>query len=77
MTLLLGAFFSVPAFAISESEVEAEVAASGNPDNEFIPHWKKYSAADRQTMELNSKGCVCHKDLNNQNLNALRYLYER
>ena len=29
MTLLLGAFFSVPAFAISESEVEAEVAASG------------------------------------------------
>ncbi|MBR3498318.1 MAG: carboxylesterase/lipase family protein [Selenomonadaceae bacterium] len=55
----------------------AAFAATGNPDNEFIPHWKKYSAADRQTMELNSKGCVCHKDLNTQNLNALRYLYER
>ena len=51
-------------------------AATGNPDNEFIPHWEKYSAANRQTMELNSKGCVCHKDLNTQNLNALRYVYE-
>ena len=29
MTLLLGAFFAIPAFAISESEVEAQVAASG------------------------------------------------
>ncbi len=54
----------------------AAFAASGNPDNEFIPHWEKYSVNDRQTMELNSKDCVCHKDLNTQNLNALRYLYE-
>ena len=54
----------------------ASFAATGNPDNEFIPHWEKYSAANRQTMELNSKGCVCHKDLNTQNLNSLRYLYE-
>lgn len=51
-------------------------AATGNPDNEFIPHWKKYSASNRQTMELNSKGCVCHKDLNTQNLKSLRYIYE-
>ncbi len=51
-------------------------AATGNPDNEVIPHWEKYSANNRQTMELNSKGCVCHKDLNTQNLNALRYVYE-
>ncbi len=51
-------------------------AATGNPNNELIPHWKKYSAANRQTMELNSKGCVCHKDLNTDNLNALRYVYE-
>ena len=51
-------------------------AATGNPDNEFIPHWVKYSAGNRQTMELNSKGCVLHKDLNTQNLNALRYVYE-
>ncbi|MBR0108132.1 MAG: hypothetical protein IJM07_03305, partial [Pyramidobacter sp.] len=29
MTLLIGAFFAIPAFAISESEVEAQVAASG------------------------------------------------
>ncbi|MBQ6976121.1 MAG: carboxylesterase family protein, partial [Selenomonadaceae bacterium] len=54
----------------------AAFAANGNPDNEFIPHWEKYSVNNRQTMELNSKGCVCHKDLNTQNLNALRYVYE-
>jgi len=54
----------------------AAFAATGNPDNEFIPHWEKYSVNNRQTMELNSKGCVCHKDLNTQNLNALRYVYE-
>ncbi len=54
----------------------ATFAATGNPDNEFIPHREKYSVANRQTMELNSKGCVCHKDLNTQNLNALRYVYE-
>ena len=54
----------------------AAFAATGNPNNEFIPHWEKYSASNRQTMELNSKGCVCHKDLNTQNLNSLRYVYE-
>ena len=54
----------------------AAFAANGNPDNEFIPHWEKYSADNRQTMELNSKKCVCHKDLNTQNLNSLRYVYE-
>ena len=51
-------------------------AATGNPNNEFIPHWEKYSAENRQTMELNSKNCVCHKDLNTENLNSLRYVYE-
>ena len=51
-------------------------AATGNPNNEFIPHWEKYSADNRQTMELNSKGCVLHKDLNTDNLNSLRYVYE-
>ncbi|MBR4642555.1 MAG: carboxylesterase family protein [Selenomonadaceae bacterium] len=54
----------------------AAFAATGNPNNKFIPHWEKYSVGNRQTMELNSKGCVCHKDLNMQNLNALRYVYE-
>ena len=54
----------------------AAFATTGNPDNEFIPHWEKYSADNRQTMELNSKGCICHKDLNTENLNALRYIYE-
>ena len=54
----------------------AAFAATGNPDNEFIPHWEKYSASNRYTMELNSSGCVLHKDLNTQNLNSLRYLYE-
>ena len=51
-------------------------ATNGNPDNEFIPHWEKYSADNRQTMELNSKGCILHKDLNTENLNSLRYVYE-
>ncbi len=54
----------------------AAFAANGNPDNEFIPHWEKYTAANRQTMELNSKACVCHKDLNTGNLNSLRHVYE-
>ncbi len=54
----------------------AAFAATGDPNNEFIPHWEKYSASNRQIMELNSKGCVCHKDLNTSNLKALRYLYE-
>ena len=54
----------------------AAFATTSNPNNEFIPHWEKYSALNRQTMELNSKGCVLHKDLNTDNLNSLRYLYE-
>ena len=52
------------------------IAATGSPDNEFIPHWEKYSVGNRQTMELNSKGCVCHKDLNTENVNKLRYVIE-
>ena len=54
----------------------ATFAATGNPDNETIPHWEKYTVNNRQTMELNSAACVLHKDLNTDNLNALRYLYE-
>ena len=54
----------------------AAFAATGNPNNELIPHWEKYSADNRQTMELNSKGCLLHKDLNTENLNTLRYVYE-
>ena len=51
-------------------------AATGDPNNETIPHWEKYTVGNRQTMELNSKGCALHKDLNTANLNALRYVYE-
>ena len=54
----------------------AAFATNGTPDNEFIPHWEKYSADNRQTMELNSKGCTLHKDFNTENLNELRYVYE-
>ncbi len=54
----------------------AAFASTGNPANEFIPHWERYSADNRQTMELNLKGCVCHRDLNTQNLNSLRFIYE-
>ena len=60
-------------------QVQATLAAfakTGNPDNELIPHWEKYSAENRQTMELNSEGCICRKDLNAENLNTLRYVYE-
>ncbi len=51
-------------------------AANGTPDNEFMPHWEKYTVDNRQTMELNSAGCVLHKDLNTQSLNEMRYLCE-
>ena len=54
----------------------AAFATTGNPNNELIPHWEKYSADNRQTMELSSKGCLLHKDLNTENLNTLRYVYE-
>ena len=51
-------------------------AASGDPNNEFIPNWKKYSVADRQTMEINSNAWNCRKDLNVTNLSELRGVYE-
>ena len=54
----------------------ATFAATGNPSNPLIPTWRKYSVDDRQTMEINAAACVCHKDLNSDNLAALRYLYE-
>ena len=38
--------------------------------------WKKYKADDRQTMEINSKAWTCRKDLNTDNLNELRHVYE-
>ena len=54
----------------------AAFATTGNPNNEFIPHWEKYSAENRQTLEINSEKCILHKDLNTENLNELRYIYE-
>ena len=51
-------------------------AATGDPNNALIPTWKKYSAADRQTMEINSLAWTCHKDLNVANLSELRGIYE-
>ena len=51
-------------------------ATSGNPNNDLIPTWKKYTADDRETMEINSKAWTSHKDLNVGNLNALRSVYE-
>ena len=52
-------------------------AATGNPDNDLIPTWKKYSADDRQTMEINSAAWSCRKDLNVANLAELRGVYEK
>ena len=54
----------------------AAFATTGNPDNEYIPHWEKYSVKNRQTMELNSEKCILHKDFNTENLNSLRSVYE-
>ena len=51
-------------------------AASGNPNNDLIPTWKKYTAADRETMEMNLEAWTLHKDLNTENLTELRGVYE-
>ncbi|MBE8954603.1 MAG: carboxylesterase/lipase family protein [Quinella sp. 2Q5] len=51
-------------------------AATGDPKNELIPQWHRYTADDRRTMEINSKAWVCRKDLNTANLNELRVAYE-
>lgn len=52
-------------------------ATSGNPNNDLITKWKPYTAADRETMEMNDQGWNCHKDLNTHNLENLRYVYEK
>ncbi len=54
----------------------AAFAATGDPNNALIPHWTSYTAADRQTMEINAKGWACHKNLNVDNLTTLRGVYE-
>ena len=53
----------------------AMFAATGNPSTKSAT-WKKYSVDDRETMEINSAGWKCHKDLNVANLSELRYFYE-
>ena len=47
-------------------------ATSGKPRAD----WKKYSADNRETMEINSKAWTCRRDLNTDNLKELRYVYE-
>ena len=54
----------------------ATFAATGNPSTQLVPAWKKYSADDRQTMEINASGWTCRKDLNADNLAQLRHFYE-
>ncbi|MBR4383085.1 MAG: carboxylesterase/lipase family protein [Selenomonadaceae bacterium] len=54
----------------------ATFAQTGNPSNPFVPTWQKYSANDRQTMEINAAGWQLHKDLNTRDLTALRGVYE-
>ena len=51
-------------------------AATGNPSNALVPAWKKYTADDRETMEMNLEAWTLHKDLNTQNLTELRGVYE-
>jgi len=38
--------------------------------------WNKYTTDNRQTMEINAKAWTCHRDLNVENLNKLRPVYE-
>ena len=51
-------------------------AATGNPNNSLIPQWQPYKVSDRQTIEMNSAAWTCRKDLNADNLNELRHVYE-
>lgn len=51
-------------------------AKNGTPNNALIPTWKKYTADDRETMEINSTAWTLHKDLNKINLTELRHIYE-
>jgi para-nitrobenzyl esterase len=54
----------------------ATFAATGNPSNSLVPTWKKYSADDRQTMEINAAGWQCHKDFNTRDFTLLRGTFE-
>ena len=66
-----------PAHLINEVQMTwISFAKSGNPNNDLIPTWKKYTADDRETMEINSKAWTLRKDLNAANLNELRAVYE-
>ena len=47
-------------------------AATGNPRVD----WNKYTADNRQTMEINAKAWTCQRDLNVKNLSELRGVYE-
>ena len=51
-------------------------ATTGNPNNDLISTWKKYSAVNRETMEINSEAWTPHKNLNVENLKELRSIYE-
>lgn len=51
-------------------------AETGNPSNNLIPTWKKYTKTDRETMEIDSVEWNCRKNLNADNLNQLRGVYE-
>ena len=51
-------------------------AATGNPNNDLIPQWERYTVDNRQTMVINATAWDCRKDLNTQNLNELRDVYE-
>ena len=51
-------------------------AQTGNPSTSLVSGWKKYTADDRRTMEINSATWTLHKDLNAANLAELRRVYE-
>ena len=46
---------AAPAIAAAESATWAAFARSGSPDNEAIPHWPAYTAADRTTMMIDTE----------------------
>ena len=66
-----------PAHLIKEVQAAwISFAQTGNPSTPLVPGWKKYTADDRQTMEINSAAWTLHKDLNTANLDELRHAYE-
>ena len=54
-TRITGHSPAAPPIAAAESATWAAFARSGTPDNNAIPHWPSYTAADRATMTIDTE----------------------